>query len=110
LIHRKKMKAAPSRLIPRKPTENLELLIVRKYAGPLLKKAIRFSTYRTWRRKFFNRHQQCSFWNIFCIILIFFQQLKAKKLSPNQHSWYNPATQFALPLKMQPSRQDTIVT
>jgi len=36
------MKAASSRLIPRKPTENLELLIVRKYAGPLLKKAMLF--------------------------------------------------------------------
>ena len=47
LNHRKKMKAEPSRLIPRKPTENLELLfvslhwvirVVKQYSQPKLLK------------------------------------------------------------------------
>jgi len=36
LNHRKKMKAEPSRLIPLKPIENLELLIVVSGSDPLV--------------------------------------------------------------------------
>jgi len=41
---------------------------------------------------------------------IFLHQLEMKSLSPNRYAWYRPAIQFALPLKLKPSRQDTTVT
>jgi len=40
----------------------------------------------------------------------FLQELKTKYLSPNQHAEYSYVTQFELPLKLKPSRQDTIET
>jgi len=41
----------------------------------------------------------------------FLQQFKVNIRSPNRHTWYSIVTQFALPLKMKPSRCDsTIVT
>jgi len=49
-------------------------------------KTVRFSMYRTWRRRCFNNSAQCSFWKICCIILILLQQLKqlkTKNISPN---------------------------
>jgi len=36
--------------------------------------------------------------------------LKANNLLPNRHARYSSMTQFTLPLKMEPSRQDTIDT
>jgi len=42
--------------------------------------------------------------------LIFLQQLNTKDLPRKRYAWYSSVAQFALPLKMKPSRQDTVVT
>ena len=46
----------------------------------------------------------------FCIILIVLQQLEAKNLLLKRHPLHNYVKRFLLPLKLKPSRRDTIVT
>jgi len=81
----------------------------RKNAMALCWKNSTFLTYRKKRRKCFNSIERCSFWTIYYIILMFYNNWNRRVyLQIATHD--SPVTKFTLTLKMKPStsRQDTI--
>ena len=73
---------------------------------------------------FSSKYRNCTFFNVSHLAPKVFWQLQTmfflknvlhyfdiftiqvKDLSPNRHAWHSPVTQFALPLKMKPSKQE----